>query len=250
MTRTTRDLQSLPEPEREKLLRTAVELSGAGALFDEKFVGWLRSEKPVILEGKKAFELYDTYGVPLDFMQDAARDQGVAFDLDGFNRAMQEQRSRARASWKGGSKASASPAYQALPPTVFEGYHQSLSTGCEVLAIIKRDNGSGVGAQELQPGEHAEIVLDHTPFYADAGGQVGDIGWLYGDDHNTVVAEVEGVTYPVQGVRAHRVIGKQTIHVGDKVDAMVNDEVRRAPCATIPARTCCMPRCAKCWASM
>ncbi len=74
----------------------------------------------------------------------------------------------------------------------------------------------------------ANIVLDHTPFYADCGGQVGDIGWLYAEDHNTLVADVEGVTYPVQGVRAHRVIAKQPIHVGDKLDAVVNDEVRRA----------------------
>ena len=97
-----------------------------------------------------------------------------------------------------------------------------------MLAIIKPHDGTGVGAKELKPGERGEIVLDHTPFYADAGGQVGDVGWLYGEDHNTLVAEVEGATYPVQGVRAHRVVAKQTIHVGDKVDAMVNDEVRRA----------------------
>ena len=180
------------------------------------------------LRGDEAFKLYDTFGLPRDFIEDACRDQGIVFDAAGFDAAMEEQRKRAQASWKGGSKATASPAYQALPPTVFEGYHQTLSTGCEVLAIIKRDNGTGVGAQELKPGEHAEIVLDHTPFYADAGGQVGDVGWLYAEDHNTIVAEVEGVTYPVQGVRAHRVIAKQTIHVGDKVDAVVNDEVRRA----------------------
>ena len=97
-----------------------------------------------------------------------------------------------------------------------------------MLAIIKPHNGTGVGAQELKPGERGEIVLDHTPFYAEAGGQVGDVGWLYADDHNTLVAEVEGVAYPVQGVRAHRVVARRTIHVGDKVDAMVNDEVRRS----------------------
>jgi alanyl-tRNA synthetase len=184
--------------------------------------------QPPTYLGEKAFKLYDTFGLPLDFMVDAARDQGILFDQAGFDAAMDEQRRRAQASWKGGSKASASPAYQALPPTTFEGYRKTLSTGCEVLAIIKPHNGTGVGAQELKPGERGEIVLDHTPFYADAGGQVGDVGWLYGEDHNTIVAEVEGVTYPVQGVRAHRVIAKQPIHVGDKVDAMVNDEVRRA----------------------
>jgi alanyl-tRNA synthetase len=184
--------------------------------------------QPPTYSGEKAFKLYDTFGLPRDFMEDACRDAGILFDSAGFDAAMEEQRKRAQASWKGGSKASASPLYQSLPRTEFEGYLKTLSTGCEVLAIIQSHNGSGVGAQELKPGERGEIVLDHTPFYADAGGQVGDVGWLYGEDHNTVVAEVEGVTYPVQGVRAHRVVAKQPIHVGDKVDAMVNDEVRRA----------------------
>jgi alanyl-tRNA synthetase len=178
--------------------------------------------------GESAFRLYDTFGLPRDFIEDACRDAGIFFGSVGFDNAMEEQRKRAQASWKGGSKKSASPAYQSLPPTVFEGYRKTLTTGSEVLAIVKAQDGTGVGAQELKPGERGEIVLDHTPFYADAGGQVGDVGWLYGEDHNTIVAEVEGVTYPVQGVRAHRVIAKQPIHVGDKVDAMVNDEVRRA----------------------
>ncbi len=178
--------------------------------------------------GESAFRLYDTFGLPRDFIEDACRDAGISFGSVGFDRAMEEQRKRAQASWKGGSKATASPLYQSLPRTEFEGYHKTLTTGAEVLAIIKSDNGSGVGAQELKPGERGEIVLDHTTFYADAGGQVGDVGWLYSDDHNTIVAEVEGVTYPVQGVRAHRVIARQPIHVGDKVDAMVNAEVRNS----------------------
>ncbi|MGB8885231.1 MAG: alanine--tRNA ligase [Candidatus Korobacteraceae bacterium] len=180
------------------------------------------------LPGNEAFKLYDTFGLPRDFIEDACRDQGIDFDAAGFDSAMEEQRHRAQASWKAGSKATASPLYQSLPRTEFEGYHKTLSTGAEVLAIIKPNNGTGIGVQELKPGERGEIVLDHTPFYADAGGQVGDVGWLYGEDHNTVVAEVEGATYPVQGVRAHRVVAKQAIHVGDKVDAMVNDEVRHA----------------------
>ncbi len=177
-----------------------------------------------ILDGVSAFRLYDTFGMPLDFMQDACRDQGITFDQQGFDRAMQEQRERARASWKGAPKQTANPAYQKLPKSDFEGYRQTRSNGCEVLAIIR----NGQGAQELKPGEEGEVILDHTPFYAESGGQVGDRGWLYSDDHNTVIAEVKGCYYPVQGVRAHQVIVKQPIHVGDKVDVVVDAEIRQA----------------------
>ena len=140
------------------------------------------------LPGEEAFKLYDTFGMPLDFIQDAARDQGINFDQAGFERAMQEQRERARASWKGAAKQTANPAYQQLPKSEFEGYRQTRSDNCEVLAIIK----GGQGAQELKSGDAGEIILDHAPFYAESGGQVGDRGWIYSDDHNTVVAEVTG----------------------------------------------------------
>src|SRR5438445_12455358 len=174
--------------------------------------------------GDNAFRLYDTFGMPLDFMQDAARDQGIAFDQAGFDRAMSEQRDRARASWKGTTKQTANPAYQRLPKSEFEGYRQTRSDSCEVLAIIH----NGRGAQELKPGDEGEIILDHTPFYAESGGQVGDRGWLYSDDHNTVVAEVIGCYYPIQGVRAHKVVAKQPVHIGDKVDAVVDTAFREA----------------------
>jgi alanyl-tRNA synthetase len=156
------------------------------------------------LSGDVAFKLYDTFGMPLDFMQDAARDQGIAFDQQGFDRAMAEQRGRARASWKGAAKQTANLAYQQLPKSVFEGYLQTRSEDCEVLAIIK--NGQGV--QELKPGEEGEVILDHTPFYAESGGQVGDRGYFYSDELNAVLAEVKGCYYPVQGVRAHQVLIK------------------------------------------
>jgi alanyl-tRNA synthetase len=176
------------------------------------------------LLGEDAFKLYDTFGMPLDFMQDAARDQGINFDQEGFDRAMEDQRTRARASWKGAAKQTANPAYQQLPKSEFEGYRQTRSDNCEVLAIIK----NGQGAQELKPGDEGEIILDHTPFYAESGGQVGDRGWFYSDDHNTVVTEVKGCYSPIQGVRAHQVIAKQPIRVSDKVDAVVNTDIRLA----------------------
>ncbi|MGC2791031.1 MAG: alanine--tRNA ligase, partial [Candidatus Sulfotelmatobacter sp.] len=181
-------------------------------------------ELPLRLAGETAFKLYDTFGMPLDFMQDAARDQGVAFDQAGFDRAMDEQRSRARASWRGGAKQTANPAYQLLPKSVFEGYGQTRSDGCEVLAIIR----NGQGAQELKAGESGEVILDHTPFYADSGGQVGDRGWFYSGDHNAVVAEVTGCYSPIQGVRVHQVVAKRALRAGDKVDAVVNADVRES----------------------
>src|SRR5450755_1859539 len=137
---------------------------------------------------------------------------------------MQEQRERARASWKGAAKQTANPAYQQLPKSDFEGYRQTRSDGCEILAIIHNDQG----AQELKPGEEGEIILDHTPFYAESGGQVGDRGWFYSDDHNTIVAEVKGCYSPIQGVRAHQVVVKSTLRVGDHVDAVVDAGRRNA----------------------
>jgi alanyl-tRNA synthetase len=175
-------------------------------------------------DGRKAFKLYDTFGVPLDFIRDATRDRGISLDEEGFQSALTEQRERARASWKGAAKQTANPEYQKLPTSVFEGYRQTRSEGSEVLALMK--NGHGV--RELKPGDEGEAILDHTPFYAEAGGQVGDRGWFYSDDHNTVVAEVTGTYYPVQGVRAHKIIAKQVIHIGDKVDAVVDTGIREA----------------------
>ena len=210
-----------------------------------------------ILPGEEAFKLYDTFGMPLDFIQDATRDHGIAFDQAGFDRAMQEQRERARASWKGAAKQTANPAYQKLPKSDFEGYRQTRSDGCEVLAIIH----NGQGAQELKPGEEGEVILDHTPFYAESGGQVGDRGWLYTDDHNTVVAEVKGCYYPIQGVRAHQVIVKsrspQRTRKGGAPSAWDRKSTPSLtptsgwpPCAITPRRICCRPGCARFWASM
>ena len=162
--------------------------------------------------------------MPLDFMVDAARDAGIAFDMAGFDAAKEEEQQRARASWKGGSQKSAAPVYRELAKTEFEGYSALRVDGAKVLALVK----DGVGVPELKGGEAGEVVLDATSFYADSGGQVGDMGWLYSGDHNSVVAEVKGCTKPVQGVFAHKVRANQTIAVGDTVDTVVDADNRRA----------------------
>ena len=181
----------------------------------------LHEAKPSI-SGEDAFHLYETFGLPLDFMVDAARDAGIAFDHLGFEKARAEEQARARASWKGGSQKTASPAYRDLPKTVFEGYRQLTSTNCEVLAIVK----GGIGVPAAKAGEEVEVVLDHTSFYGDSGGQVGDLGWFTSTDGNSTVAEIVGCMLPVQGVRAHKAILKQDLAVGDRVNTVV-DGVRR-----------------------
>jgi alanyl-tRNA synthetase len=193
--------------------------SGSGVGFDD---GSGLGER--VLHGREAFHLYETYGLPLDFMTDAARDANIDFDLTGFEEARAEEQARARASWKGGAKQSASPAYRELPKTEFEGYKQLRVDGAEVLAIVK----DGVGVPSAQAGDAVEVVLNETSFYADSGGQVGDVGWLYSDDHNSVVADVSGCTKPVQGVFAHRAILRQPLAVGEKVDTVVDANYRNA----------------------
>jgi alanyl-tRNA synthetase len=180
--------------------------------------------KNAAFNGEYAFQIASTFGLRRDFIEDLCRDNDIVFDGRGFDEALAEEQARARASWKGAAKQTANPAYQPLPKSEFEGYRQTRSENCEVLAIIR--NGQGV--QELRAGEEGEVILDHTPFYAESGGQVGDRGWFYSDDHNTVVAEVTGCYYPIQGVRAHQVIAKQAIRVGDKVDAVVNADIRES----------------------
>jgi alanyl-tRNA synthetase len=193
------------------------------AIIEAGYKAFLDSP-PLVLPGAEAFHLYETFGLPLDFMMDAARDAGIHFDLEGFERARAEEQARARASWKGGSKQSASPVYRELPKTAFEGYKQLRVEGAEVLAIIK----DGVGVPSANAGDAVEVVLDQTSFYADSGGQVGDIGWLYSDDHNSVVADVSGCTKPVQGVFAHRAVLRQPLAVGQKVDTVVDANYRSA----------------------
>src|SRR5208337_3494274 len=96
-----------------------------------------KARQEMVFRGDVAFHLYETYGLPLDFMMEGARDRAIRFDLEGFEKARTEEQARARASWKGGSHKTANPAYRELPKTDFLGYKQLTATGAEVLAIVK-----------------------------------------------------------------------------------------------------------------
>jgi alanyl-tRNA synthetase len=177
--------------------------------------------------GSKAFHLYETFGLPLDFMVDAARDAGIAFDHEGFERAKEAEQARARASWKGGAQKSASPAFRELPKTAFLGYKQLTANNAEVLAIVK----DGLGVPAANAGDLVDVVLDQTSFYGDSGGQIGDTGLFLSPDGNSTVAEILGCVLPVQGVRAHKASLKQPLAVGDRINTQVDgprrDSIRR-----------------------
>ena len=221
-----RDEMQVAYPE---LKETAERVSKVVLAEEQQFartleLGLRQMNEETLRSGEQAFHLYETFGMPLDFMIDAARDAGIAFDMEGFEKAKEEEQARARASWKGGSQKTASPVYRELAKTEFAGYSVLRVDGARVLALVK----DGVGVAELKTGEAGEVVLDATSFYADSGGQVGDVGWLIGAGHSTTVADVSGASKPVQGVWAHRVVARERIAVGDVVDTVVDGEVRAA----------------------
>jgi alanyl-tRNA synthetase len=179
------------------------------------------------LPGDKAFVLYDTFGLPRDFIEDAARDAGIQFQSAGFDRAMEEQRTKARASWKGGAgKEAVSPAYAKIAETFKtekDFYHGTSAKDARIEAILSKSGP----VNELKAGESGEVVLDRTVIYAESGGQTADTGAFYDNSGAQLLAEVTGAYYPVAGLVAHRVVAKETLQVGDRV-AVVADAERRA----------------------
>ena len=185
----------------------------------------LSGQAGAVYPGESAFRLYDTYGLPVDFILDAARDLGVSFDEPGFEKAMQEQRTRARASWKGGSKEAANPAFAKLAETFRtepDFYQATCAKDARIEAILTK-NGT---VKELKPGESGEVVLDRTVIYAESGGQMADTGRFYDASESQVLAEVSGAFYPVAGLVAHRVFAKETLRIGDRVTVFAEADRR------------------------
>jgi alanyl-tRNA synthetase len=142
------------------------------------------------LKGETAFTLYDTYGFPLDLTQDALRPRGIAVDLDGFNRAMAEQREKARAAWVGSGDSATETVWfavrQKVGATEFLGYETETAEGV-ALALVR--DGEEVDA--LSAGESGSVILNQTPFYAEAGGQVGDTGTMIGEGVKVRVTDTQ-----------------------------------------------------------
>ncbi|MCB9383046.1 MAG: alanine--tRNA ligase [Bryobacterales bacterium] len=175
------------------------------------------------IPGSAAFKLYDTFGLSLDEQMEMARERELAIDLEGFETEMQQQRERARASWKGGDAAKVSPIYKEIfeqHPTKFLGYEETEAKGCEVVGLLV----GGQPVERVAPGQECEIILDRTPFYAESGGQVGDKGFLLKGAEE--VARISDTAAPVKGLNVHKAKALAEITMGDPVDARVDAQLR------------------------
>ncbi len=181
------------------------------------------------LPGEAAFKLYDTYGFPLDLTQDALREKGRAVDTDGFDSAMAEQKAKARAAWAGsGESADLAVWFDVLDQagaTDFLGYDTEKAEG-QVAALVV----DGALVDEIKAGSSGWIVVNQTPFYGEAGGQVGDTGEIRRLENRQDIAQVEDTRKFADGkVYAHKVVVENgVISRGDAVELEVNHDRRSA----------------------
>ena len=185
------------------------------------------------LQGDVAFKLHDTYGFPLDLTQLIAEERGYTVDGAGYATAMEAQRAAGRAAWKGSGDQAVSDVYHNIVNqghlTEFLGYSENEADG-SIVAIVK----DGAQTNELGVNEQGTIITNRTPFYGEAGGQIGDIGTIR---TGKCTAEVRDTQKPVDGVVAHHVTIKNgTLKVGDSVSLCVNavrrDQIRLNHTAT------------------
>lgn len=170
------------------------------------------------LDGEIIFKLYDTYGFPYDLTADICRERNIELDEAGFNREMEAQRARARAAQS--FKANAQLPYEGQD-TEFKGYSER-QTESKVLALYK----DGEQVNELNEGDSGAVVIDFTPFYAESGGQVGDVGYIFAGENRFEVRDTQKIKAAVFGQFGVQTSGR--LKVGDSVTAKVDDEIRNA----------------------
>ena len=176
------------------------------------------ADSKLIISGEHIFKLYDTYGFPYDLTADMARELGIELDEEGFEREMAAQRARARAAQN--FKADTQLVYEGQD-TEFKGYTERTTTA-QIVALY-RDSEP---VEQLHAGETGAIVLDNTPFYAESGGQVGDVGYIAAGDNRFEVRDTQKIKAAVFGQFGVLVSG--SLQVGDTVQATIDNDVRNA----------------------
>ena len=186
----------------------------------EDIIASVEAQREKLIPGKELFKLYDTFGLPLDFTEEIAREKSLELDIEGFNSELDKQKERARESWKGGSRVS--KVYESIADgrTDFLGYETTEATGT-IIGLFSDgkpvDQVEGLGSQ-------AEAVLDRSPFYAESGGQVGVSGGLTTADSAARVTETFS---PSPGLIVHRVVvDVGRLKVGETVSGRVDVERR------------------------
>ncbi len=202
--------------------RFAMTLTSGLKTFDQ-YIEEARSHSQNVLSGDKLFKLYDTFGFPVDLSRELADEQGMSVDEKGFHEELEKQRQRARRAWKGEIQQKEKKVYEKIKdlPSDYVGYDLD-KTEAKVVAIFK----SGEIIEQLDECEEGEIFLDVTPFYAEAGGQVGDSGILRNPHFSGIV---DTTYFPIPEIRAHKlkVISGQ-IRVNDRVEAMIDLPLRKS----------------------
>jgi len=187
-----------------------------GMVLLESAIRNLRGAK--VIDGDTVFKLYDTYGFPVDLTADIARERGLGIDQARFDAAMEEQRRRSQEASKFGADLQSDASLTAH--TLFRGY-EGLNACGQVVALLKQ----GARVEELGAGEEGEVVLDRTPFYAEAGGQVGDTGELTAAGVRFVVSDTQ------KRGAAHAHLGRVVegrVRVADTLEAQVDAQRRQA----------------------
>jgi alanyl-tRNA synthetase len=189
----------------------------------EEILEKVRKEKLNTIPGEEIFKLYDTYGFPTDLVEETAKDAGLALDMEGYSRAMDEQKTKAMASWKGSGEKEVAPFYkeflQSSPSTIFEGYGNIQGQG-KVLAILKGQ----APVDSASTGDEIEFLTDRTPFYGESGGQVGDSGQA---SNENVKLNLNDTTKPLPGLIVHKAkIISGTLRTGENLTLEVNPQTR------------------------
>ena len=191
------------------------------------------SEPGSALAGPLAFRLHDTYGFPIHLTKEIAAEQGRTVDTEGYEAEMAAQRARAKAAWKGGAAAARLDSYKrvldAVGPTDFLGYRGD-SASALVLAMLR----GGEAVDRAEAGQSVEVFLDRSPFYAEAGGQVGDIGVI---ESSTGRIEVDDTQSPLTGLHGHRGrVAEGFVQTGQEAEARIDsprrDRIRKSHTGT------------------
>ncbi|MGD9345048.1 MAG: alanine--tRNA ligase [Candidatus Aminicenantes bacterium] len=197
--------------------RFALTLSSGLRTFDQ-YIEELKKKGKRILPGNKLFKLYDTFGFPIDLSEELALEKNISVDREGFAKELETQRHRARQSWKGDAQEEDRKVYERIKDISvdFIGYDHMKNDESKVLAILK----DGELIQEMKEGDSGEVVLDQTPFYAEAGGQVGDTGTFKNPGFSALV---KTTYFPIPDIITHKVqMLSGIMKVGDTLEAAVD----------------------------